>query len=225
MLLWEIDRSLTELTQLYGFERASRAYRGQPACRRRAEIAGAATRPSLRHARQGFAVSGGRQHQQGVDRGASAAPARRPAGRFPRPCDAARCLRHHPRRRHRVAGRGRCRPDAIGARAARDRRCARRPGVRGRSRGIRCRGALGRRSLEERPRDRGAIGGSRDRLCHARHHRCHRPFGFVELGHCHDAAAAEHLEGRRADLGRQQGLSLRPKHRRRTHHHRRRGQR
>ncbi|MDB5579867.1 MAG: oxidoreductase, partial [Bradyrhizobium sp.] len=26
MLLWEIDRSLTELTQLYGFERASRAY-------------------------------------------------------------------------------------------------------------------------------------------------------------------------------------------------------
>lgn len=27
MLLWEIDRSLTELTQLYGFERASRAYR------------------------------------------------------------------------------------------------------------------------------------------------------------------------------------------------------
>lgn len=27
MLLWEIDRSLTELTQAYGFERASRAYR------------------------------------------------------------------------------------------------------------------------------------------------------------------------------------------------------
>jgi glycine/D-amino acid oxidase-like deaminating enzyme len=27
MLLWEIDRSLAELTQLYGFERASRAYR------------------------------------------------------------------------------------------------------------------------------------------------------------------------------------------------------
>jgi glycine/D-amino acid oxidase-like deaminating enzyme len=27
MLLWEIDRSLTELTRLYGFERASRAYR------------------------------------------------------------------------------------------------------------------------------------------------------------------------------------------------------
>jgi glycine/D-amino acid oxidase-like deaminating enzyme len=27
MLLWEIDRSLTELTDLYGFERASRAYR------------------------------------------------------------------------------------------------------------------------------------------------------------------------------------------------------
>jgi glycine/D-amino acid oxidase-like deaminating enzyme len=27
MLLWEIDRSLTELTELYGFERASRAYR------------------------------------------------------------------------------------------------------------------------------------------------------------------------------------------------------
>jgi hypothetical protein len=27
MLLWEIDRSLTELTQTYGFERASRAYR------------------------------------------------------------------------------------------------------------------------------------------------------------------------------------------------------
>ena len=26
MLLWEIDRSLNELTQLYGFERASRAY-------------------------------------------------------------------------------------------------------------------------------------------------------------------------------------------------------
>jgi hypothetical protein len=26
MLLWEIDRSLTELTQLYGFERASRVY-------------------------------------------------------------------------------------------------------------------------------------------------------------------------------------------------------
>ena len=27
MLLWEIDRSLTQLTQSYGFERASRAYR------------------------------------------------------------------------------------------------------------------------------------------------------------------------------------------------------
>jgi glycine/D-amino acid oxidase-like deaminating enzyme len=27
MLLWEIDRSLGQLTQLYGFERASRAYR------------------------------------------------------------------------------------------------------------------------------------------------------------------------------------------------------
>src|SRR6478736_8033918 len=27
MLLWEIDRSLTELTAAYGFERASRAYR------------------------------------------------------------------------------------------------------------------------------------------------------------------------------------------------------
>jgi glycine/D-amino acid oxidase-like deaminating enzyme len=27
MLLWEIDRSLTQLTELYGFERASRAYR------------------------------------------------------------------------------------------------------------------------------------------------------------------------------------------------------
>ena len=27
MLLWEIDRSLTELTEAYGFERASRAYR------------------------------------------------------------------------------------------------------------------------------------------------------------------------------------------------------
>ena len=27
MLLWEIDRSLTQLTEAYGFERASRAYR------------------------------------------------------------------------------------------------------------------------------------------------------------------------------------------------------
>ena len=27
MLLWEIDRPLTELTEAYGFERASRAYR------------------------------------------------------------------------------------------------------------------------------------------------------------------------------------------------------
>jgi hypothetical protein len=27
MLLWEIDCSLTDLTRLYGFERASRAYR------------------------------------------------------------------------------------------------------------------------------------------------------------------------------------------------------
>jgi hypothetical protein len=27
MLLWEIDRSLTQLAETYGFERASRAYR------------------------------------------------------------------------------------------------------------------------------------------------------------------------------------------------------
>ena len=31
MLLWEIDRSLTELSQLYGFERAARVYRASAA--------------------------------------------------------------------------------------------------------------------------------------------------------------------------------------------------
>ena len=61
MLLWEIDRPLRELSEVYGFERAARAYRASLRCRRRPEIAGLAARHRLRHARQEFAVScGGR---------------------------------------------------------------------------------------------------------------------------------------------------------------------
>jgi hypothetical protein len=45
---------------------------------------------------------------------------------------------------------------------------------------------------------------------------------LIELGHRNQAAAAEGLERRRADLGKQQGLSLRENDVGRTYHHRRR---
>ena len=45
-----------------------------------------------------------------------------------------------------------------------------------------------------------------------------------ELGHCDPTAAQKYLERRRADLGRQQGLSVRENDHRRPDHHRRRGQ-
>ena len=66
MLLWEIDRSLTQLTEIYGFERASRAYLASLHAVARLEIAGAATRHQLRDARAEFASACGRRLQQGV---------------------------------------------------------------------------------------------------------------------------------------------------------------
>ena len=226
MLLWEIDRSLTQLTEIYGFERASRAYRASlhAVAGLKSLVLQLGIACEMRDRNSLYLAAGDTGKQLREEH--RAAPARRPARRFPRSCDAARRVRNRPRRRHRVAGRGGCRSDATGARTARGSPIAR--GARmfeAEAAAIRCRRALGRRPPEERPRDRGAVGDPRHRLRDARYRSLDRPRGVVELGDRDHAAAAEHLEGWRADLGRQQGLSLCANHVRRTDHHRRRGQR
>ena len=221
MLLWEIDRSLAQLTEIYGFDRASRAYLASlhAVARLKSLVLQLGIACEMRD-RNSLLLAAG-DTGAGIARGTPIAPARRLARRISRSCVAARHVRNRARGRHRVAGLGRCRPDAAGARNARHRRQAWRPDIRSRGRAVRCRRAFGRCSPEQRPRDRGPLGDPRDRLCDARYRSLHRPRGFVELGDRDDAAAAKHLEGRRADLGRQQGLSLCADDGCRTHHHRR----
>ena len=62
MLLWEIDRPLFELAEIYGFERAAARLSGQPGGGHRIEIAGAPARHRLRPARQEFTLSVCRRH-------------------------------------------------------------------------------------------------------------------------------------------------------------------
>ncbi|WP_366142988.1 FAD-dependent oxidoreductase [Tardiphaga sp.] len=88
MLLWEIDRSLQELTHLYGYERAARAYRASFEAVH-GLMALVPAQPALRNARQGFAVSRRRRFREGPDRGTRAAAARRPARRLSGSPDAA----------------------------------------------------------------------------------------------------------------------------------------
>ena len=105
MLLWEIDRSLTELTEAYGFERASRAYR--------ASLDAVTGLKSLvlqlgiacdMHDRDSLYLAAGDTGRR-IDRGASPPPARRSARRFSRPCQAAGYLWNCARRRDRIKGR------------------------------------------------------------------------------------------------------------------------
>ena len=61
MLLWEIDQPLWQLSEVYGFERAARAYRASFDAVAGLKVARGATRHHLRHARKEFAVPCGRR--------------------------------------------------------------------------------------------------------------------------------------------------------------------
>jgi glycine/D-amino acid oxidase-like deaminating enzyme len=62
MLLWEIDRSLTELAELYGLERAERCVRASFAAVKRIASLDRAARPSLPDAAKTIAVARERRH-------------------------------------------------------------------------------------------------------------------------------------------------------------------
>ena len=68
MLLWEIDRSLAQLTEIYGFERASRAYLASLHAVARLKSLVLQLGIRLRDARQEFAAAGGRRHRQAAAR-------------------------------------------------------------------------------------------------------------------------------------------------------------
>jgi glycine/D-amino acid oxidase-like deaminating enzyme len=201
----EIDRSLTQLTELYGFETASRAYLASlhavaglkslvlqlgVACELRDKdslylAAGDTNRDLLgeHQLRERAGLPGDfLDHRTLLDiygiarAGAIVSPGAADAD----PMQLARGLLRVSRR-------------------------ARRAGVQRRSDRIRRGGALGRRRVEEWPPDRGAVRDSGNGLCHARDHSFDGSDDLIELGHRNQAAAAEGLERRRADLGKQQG--------------------
>ncbi len=225
MLLWEIDRSLQELTHLYGYERAARAYRasydavhGLKALVRTLNL-----RCDMRA--KDSTLSCRRRECQRADRGARASRARRPARHTPRSQDPPVRIRHCPGGCHRLAGLGRFRSVATGTGAAECRDGARRAIIRGGDGRVRLRRPRRRRSIDGRPHRRGPPRRAGHRLCDARYRAHNGTETLFELGDRDEAAAGQTLARRRADLGRQQGLSLRPNHRIRPHHHRRRRQR
>ena len=220
MLLWEIDRSLTQLTEIYGFERASRAYLASlhAVAGLKSLVLQLGLPCEMRDKDSLYLAAGStgkqllREHQL-----------RRRAGLPGDFLDHAMLLDVF----------GIARAGAIVSSGAADADPMQL--ARGLLRTAVARGArvfegeavefdTAARSVDvqlKNGRHRSALGGARDRLCHARDHSFNRSDHLVELGHCNHAAAAKHLERRRADLGRQQGLSVRENDGRRTDHHRR----
>ena len=120
MLLWEIDRPLRELSELYGFERASRAYRAS-----RDAVAGLKSlvwrlgiacdmrdKNSLYLAADESSAGLIEEHRWRARAGLP--------GDFHRPCRAAGSLWHRACRCDRLVGRGRCRSHETGAWVAQD---------------------------------------------------------------------------------------------------------
>ena len=135
MLLWEIDRPLTQLTEAYGFERAARAYRASldAVAGLKSLVLQLGIACDMRDKNSLYLAAGDTQRR--TARGASLA---RSAPACPAIFSTMRVLlelRHRARRRDRLAGRGRCRSDATGARAAQRGHGARRPAVRRRGGG------------------------------------------------------------------------------------------
>jgi hypothetical protein len=223
MLLWEIDRSLAQLTEIYGFERASRAYLASlhavaglkslvlqlgVVCEMRDKnslyLAAGDTNKELldeHQLRQRAGLPGDfLDHRTLLDiygiarAGAIVSPGAADAD----PMQLARGLL-------RVAV-------ARGARVFN-------------AEAVEFDAAARRRPFDERTPDRGSVGDFGNRLHHARDHSFDCSDDLIELGHRNQAAAAEGLERRRADLGKQQGLPLRENDVGRTYHHRGRRQR
>jgi hypothetical protein len=202
MLLWEIDRSLSQLTGAYGFERASRAYRASldAVIGLKSLVRQLGLSCELRD-KNSLYLAAGDTAKDLFDEHQLRARAGLP-GDF---LSHQMLLESYGIAR---AGGGRRRSRAIIPRPAQSGGRAWRKAIRGRGRRIRRGITRGLRSIGWRLPDRSALRDPCDRLCHALDRPYQHADDLVQLGHCNQAAATKPLERRRADLGRQQGLSV-----------------